>query len=398
MTTSPPSSPVRFPGGFLWGAATASHQVEGGNVNNHYWRWEHEEHSPFAEKSGDAVDHYHRWREDLDLLAGAGFTAYRFSLEWSRIEPEEGEPSRAALDHYRRMVDGCRDRGLAPVVTLCHFSTPRWFHDDGSWLGPKAGDRFARFTELAVPILADVESVITLNEPNLAAALPVLGAMAARGEQVAGLPQPDQELTDAFLAAHRRSLEVLRGAGSPPVGLALVGQEWIAVDGGEERMVEHRAAFEDQFLHAAADCDYVGMQVYSCARIGPDGPVAPAPELLTQAHVEYRPQALGASVRRVRQVLPDTPVVVTENGVATADDEQRIAYTEGSLRGLAEAIADGADVRGYFHWSLLDNFEWFAGYAPRFGLIAVDRTTFVRTPKPSLAWLGGIARRNGFAE
>ncbi|GAA3389252.1 glycoside hydrolase family 1 protein [Cryptosporangium minutisporangium] len=385
-----------FPDGFLWGAATASHQVEGGNVNNHYWQWEHEEHSPFAEKSGDAVDHYHRWREDLDLLAGVGANAYRFSLEWSRIEPEEGEISRAALDHYRRMIDGCRDRGLAPVVTLCHFSTPRWFHNDSSWLGPKSGDRFARFTEVTTPILGDAAYVVTLNEPNLAAALPVLGAMAARGEAVKGLPKPDQALTDAFLAAHRRSLEVLRGAGSPPVGLALVGQEWIAEDGGEERMAEHRAAFEDQFLDAAADGDFVGMQVYSCARIGPDGPVAPKPELVTQAHMEYRPQALGASVRRVREVLPDLPILITENGIATADDAQRIAYTEGALRGLAAAIADGADVRGYLHWSLLDNFEWFSGYAPTFGLVAVDRTTFVRTPKPSLVWLGGVARRNGF--
>jgi len=382
-----------FPDGFLWGAATASHQVEGGNVNNHYWPWEHEEHSPFAEKSSDAVDHYHRWREDLDLLAGAGLDAYRFSLEWSRIEPEEGEVSRAALDHYRRMIDGCRDRGLAPVVTLCHFTTPRWFHDDGFWLGPKAGDRFARFTEIAAPILGDAAYVLTLNEPNLAATLPVLGAMAARGEQVNGLPEPDQALADAFLAAHRRSLEVLKG--SVPVGLALVGQEWIAVDGGEERMARHRAAFEDQFLAAAADGDFVGMQVYSCARIGPDGPVAPPAELLTQAHMEYRPQALGASVRRVREVLADTPIVITENGIATADDAQRIAYTEGALRGLGDAIADGADVRGYLHWSLLDNFEWFSGYAPTFGLIAVDRATFTRTPKPSLAWLGEVARRNG---
>jgi beta-glucosidase len=387
-------SSATFPDGFLWGSATASHQVEGGNVNNHYWEWEHADHSPFAEPSGDACDSYHRWREDLDLVAGADLNAYRFSLEWSRIEPEEGELSRAALDHYRRMVDGCRDRGLTPVVTLCHFTTPRWFHHDGSWLGPKAGDRFARFTELALPVLEEAGFVITLNEPNLAAALPVLGAMAARGEEVTGLPRPDQALTDAFLDAHRRSLEVLRGAGTPPVGLALVGQEWIAEDGAVAEMEAHRAAFEDQFLEVAADGDFVGLQVYSCARIGPDGPVAPAPELMTQAHMEYRPEALGRAVTRASQVLAGTPILITENGIATDDDAQRIAYTEGSLRGLAEAIDAGADVRGYLHWSLMDNFEWFSGYGPKFGLVAVDRETFVRTPKPSLAWLGDVARAN----
>lgn len=385
-----------FPAGFLWGASTAAHQVEGGNVANHYWEWEHAPDTPFTEPSGDAVDHYHRWPEDLDLLAAAGLTAFRFSLEWSRIEPEEREVSRAALDHYRRVLDGCRDRGLAPVVTLNHFTTPRWFHHDGSWLGARAGDRFARFTGTVLPVIQDAEYVITLNEPNLAACLPVLAAMAARGEPVAGLPRPDQALTEALLAAHRRSLEVLRG-GSPPVGLALVGQEWIAEQGADEEMAAHRAAMEDQFLAAAADCDFVGLQVYSCARIGPDGPVAAPPELMTLAHVEYRPQALGESVRRVREVLPDVPVVVTENGIATADDQQRVEYTAGALRGLAAAVADGADVRGYLHWSLLDNFEWFAGYAPTFGLVAVDRTTFVRTPKPSLAWLGGVARANGAA-
>jgi beta-glucosidase len=386
---------MNFPDGFLWGAATASHQVEGGNVNNHYWEWEHAEHTPFVEPSGDAVDHYHRWREDLDLMAEAGLTAYRFSLEWSRIEPEEGEVSRAAIDHYRRMVDGCRERGLAPVVTLTHFTTPRWFHRDGSWLGPKAGDRFARFAELALPVVHDAEYVLTLNEPNLAAALPVLAAMAARGEPVAGLPKPDQQLSEAFLAAHLRGLDVLKGGASAPVGLALVGQEWIAEDGGEERMAEHRAAFEDQFLAGAGDVDFLGMQIYSCARIGPDGPVEGPPGQMTAAHMEYRPAALGASVRRVREVRPDTPVVITENGIATGDDTERIAFTEAALASLAQAIADGADVRGYLHWSLLDNFEWFSGYGPRFGLIAVDRETFTRHPKPSLRWLGDVARRNG---
>ena len=136
------------------------------------------------------------------------------------------------------------------------------------------------------------------------------------------------------------------------------------------------------------------MRLYSCARIGPDGPIAPAPELLTLADMEYRPQALGASVRRVREVLPTTPVVVTENGIATADDTQRITFIDEALRGLAAAVTDGADVRGYFHRSLLDNFEWFHGYRPTFGLIAVDRTSFVRTPKPSLAWLGAYGARH----
>ena len=385
-----------FPDGFLWGAATASHQVEGNNVANHYWDWEHSEHSPFTEPSGDACDSYHRWREDLDLVAGAGLNTYRFSLEWGRIEPEEGYVSRAELAHYRRLVDGCLERGLAPVVTINHFTTPRWFHRDGSWRSPSAGDRFARFTETVLPVLRDAAYVVTVNEPNLMACMPVLAAMARRGETVNGLPRPDQELVDALMVAHRRAMEVLRHGCEAPAGLSLVGQEYIAEDGADDEMASYRAAMEDQFFEVAREDGFVGMQVYSCARIGPDGPRPAAEHLRTLANtMEYRPQALGAAVRRASEMVPGVPLVVTENGLATRDDEDRIRFTGDALRSLAEAVADGVDVRGYVHWSLLDNFEWFSGYEPTFGLVSVDRETFVRTPKPSLAWLGGVARANG---
>jgi beta-glucosidase len=397
MSTDTSRHPAaRFPDGFLWGAATAAHQVEGGNVGNDHWELEHAEHSPFREPSGDACDSFHRWPEDLDLVAGAGLNTYRFSLEWSRIEPEEGEFSRAGLDHYRRIVDGCRDRGLTPIVTLVHFTMPRWLLHDGGWTGPGTGDRLARFTEFAAPALRDAGYVATLNEPNLMAAQPVMGAMARRGEEIKGLPRPDQGVTDALLDHHVRMREVLVGAGAPPSGMTLIGREHIAEAGGEQRMREERAAFEDQFLEAAAGDDWVGLQVYTSARFDADGLVAPAPGRQTLAHgMEYRPQALGAAVTRAAEVLPGTPILVTENGIATADDEQRIRFTTDALQGLADAIAGGVDVRGYVHWSLLDNFEWMLGYLPTFGLVAVDRESFVRTPKPSLAWLGEMARRNG---
>jgi beta-glucosidase len=395
MTAPSPHPPADFPDGFLWGAATAAHQVEGGNVNNDHWGMEHAAHTPFAEPSGDACDSYHRWREDMDLVAGAGLNTYRFSLEWSRIEPEEGEFSRAALDHYRRMVDGARERGLNPIVTLVHFTMPRWLMHDGGWAGPKTGDRITRFAEFAAPALRDAEYAATRNEPNLIAAQPVLGGMAMRGEPIHGLPRPDQQVAEALLGLHDRAREVFRGAGLR-TGMTLIGRENIAEEGGEDRMRSERAAFEDQFLQAAAGDDWLGLQVYTCARFGPDGLIGPAPELQTLAHgMERRPEALGASIAYAAQVLPDVPLLVTENGIATADDEDRIRFTDEALRGLSHAIARGADVRGYVHWSLLDNFEWMLGYRPTFGLVSVDRETFVRTPKPSLAWLGEVARRNG---
>jgi len=385
-----------FPDGFLWGAATAAHQVEGGNVNNDHWELEHLPHSPFAEPSGDACDSWHRWPEDLDLVAGAGLNTYRFSLEWSRIEPAEGEFSRAALDHYRRIVDGCRDRGLTPIVTLVHFTMPRWLMHDGGWTDARTGDRLARFTEFAAPALADAGYVATINEPNLMAVQPVLAGMAMRGEPINGLPLPDQGVAEALIGLHGRSMEVLRGAGSPPAGMTLVGLEYLAEGGAVERMQAARAAMMDQFLQAAAGDDFLGLQVYTTSRIGPDGVVAPPSDRQTLAHgMERRPQALGAAVRYAAEALPGTPLLVTENGIATADDEDRIRFTTDALQGLAEVIAAGADVRGYVHWSLLDNFEWMLGFRPTFGLVAVDRKTFARTPKPSLAWLGGVAKRNG---
>jgi beta-glucosidase len=386
-----------FPDGFLWGAATAAHQVEGGNVNNDHWELEHLPHSPFAEPSGDACDSYHRWPEDLDLVAGAGLNTYRFSLEWSRIEPEEGEFSRAGLDHYRRMIDGCRERGLNPIVTLVHFTMPRWLMHDGGWTGEQTGDRIARFAEFVAPALGDAEYVATINEPNLMAAQPVLGGMAMRGEAIHGLPRPDQGVAEALLGLHGRAREVLRGAGLR-TGMTLIGRENIAEEGGEEVMRADRAAFEDQFLRAAAGDDWLGLQIYTCARFGPQGLIPPAPELQTLAHgMERRPEALGGSVLYAAGVVPRVPLLVTENGIATADDEDRIRFTDDALRSLSAAMTAGADVRGYVHWSLLDNFEWMLGFTPTFGLVSVDRTTFTRTPKPSLAWLGEVAKRNGLA-
>ncbi|RZU32079.1 glycoside hydrolase family 1 protein [Blastococcus saxobsidens] len=387
-----------FPEGFLWGTATAAHQVEGGNVNNDHWEMEHAEHSPFSESSGDACDSWHRWPEDLDLVAGAGLNTYRFSLEWSRIEPAEGEFSRANLDHYRRMIDACRERGLTPIVTLVHFTMPRWLMHDGGWTGARTGDRLARFTEFVAPALADAGYVATLNEPNLMAVQPVIGAMARRGEPIHGLPVPDQGVTDALIGLHGRSMEVLRDAGSPPAGMTLVGLEYIDEGGGQERLQAARAAMMDQFLQGAAADDFLGLQIYTAQRFGAEGLIAPPAERQTLAHgMERRPEALGAAVTYAASVVPDLPLLVTENGIATADDSDRIAFTDEALRSLAAAIADGVDVRGYVHWSLLDNFEWMLGYRPTFGLVAVDRETFARTPKPSLAWLGDVARRNGLA-
>lgn len=383
-----------FPAGFLWGAATSAHQVEGSNVNNNYWESEHAPDTAFDEPSGDACDSYHRWREDLELLAGVGLNAYRFSLEWSRIEPEEGEFSRAAVDHYRRMVDGCRERGLAPVVTLEHFTIPRWMDHSGGWQDPRAPERFARYCEAALPVVADgVDWVCTINEPNMAAMTDSLNKSASG---VAGArPPPDPAISEAMIRAHRRAVEVMRSVDGLLVGWTVANQDFQAEEGAEEAAAAWAHPREDRFLEAASGDDFIGVQAYTRVRIGPDGPLAiPEGAEVTLTGWEYWPDALEEAIRHTWEVTGGTPIVVTENGIATSDDQRRIDYTGHALRGLKAALDDGIDVRGYIHWSALDNFEWVAGFRPMFGLIAVDRTTFERTVKPSARWLGAIAKAN----
>lgn len=423
--TSPAAASV-FPEGFLWGAATAGHQIEGNNTLSDHWAMEHIPGSPFTEPSGDACDSYHRYGEDIALLADAGLDTYRFSVEWARIEPEPGAFSRAELDHYLRVAATCREAGVTPMATLNHFTVPAWFARDGAWQNPDAPALFARYCATVAEHLGDaVTWYCTLNEPNLGALMTLGGTvpMAAMadlfpGEDAAAriaeefahrvrgevgtvrMGNPVQIDTvpaiETVKAAHRRAREAIKGVRpDAKVGWTLALVDFQAAEGGEEVVAMVREAGGSQFLRESREDDFVGVQTYSRELLGPAGPV-PLPEDTPrfQTGWETYPQALGNSVRWAADVA-GVPVVVTENGMATDDDTARIAYTRTALQGLAAAVQDGVDVRGYLHWSLLDNFEWHSGYAMTFGLVAVDRTTFARTPKPSLAWLGKVARGNG---
>ncbi len=388
---------TRFPDGFLWGTATAAHQVEGGNWNNDWWAWEHAPGTVCEEPSGDACDHFWRYPSDLDLLADLGFGAYRFSLEWSRIEPEDAEWSPAALEHYRRMLAACRDRGLVPVVTFHHFTTPRWAAEDGGWANPVTADRFARFCEHAVGHLGDlIGMACTINEPNIVSLM---------GWLMGVFPPGTTNDLDAFVrandtlrAAHHKGRDALKaGRGDFPVGLTLSMGDWAAEPGAEDKIDEYRSHHEDFFLEAARDDDFFGVQAYSRTRVGDRGVIGPEPgvEVLPMGY-EYWPRAAEAAIRHAAEVA-QVPLYVTENGIGTDDDEQRIRYLQESLEGVARTISDGLDVRGYFHWSMLDNFEWAFGYRMRFGIVGVDRATQARTAKPSAHWLSDVVRSNRLA-
>jgi beta-glucosidase len=382
-----------FPPGFLWGAATSGHQTEGNNVNSDYWHREYAEGSTVPEVSGDACDSFHRYPQDIALLAGIGLNSYRFSLEWSRIEPERGHVSVAMLDHYRRMVECCHRHGLTPMVTLNHFTVPRWMATLGGWRNPAAAELFARFTEIALPIVRDVEWVCTINEPNIIACRD--GADRPDAEPVAyGMARPDRQVSAELARAHRMSRDVLASIAGVRSGWTVATQAIHALPGCDEQAYEYSYPLEEYFLEAARDDDFVGVQAYTRTFVGRAGALPPpAGTETTLTGWEYFPDALGIGVRNAWKVAGGVPVLVTENGIATADDDRRIDYTRDALAGLHEAMADGVEVRGYYHWSALDNYEW-GHYAPTFGLIAVDRTTFARQVKPSARWLGAVAREN----
>ena len=384
--------PITFPPGFLFGTATAAHQVEGGNWNNDWWAWEHNPASPCVEPSGDACDAYHRYENDITLLSQLGFDTYRFSLEWSRIEPEEGEWSHAALSHYRRMCERCLAAGITPMVTFHHFTTPRWVAHLGGWEEPDTAGRFADFCSRAAAGLADVLGwACTINEPNMVALHGYRTGVFPPGRRDAALRRA---VNDVLADAHRQSAAAVRAAcgARVPVGMTLAMQETV---GDESRAAAILRDTEDVFLDACHDDDFFGVQTYTTMRVGPDGILPPKPGAeVTMMGYEYRPQALEATIRRAWSYLGgNVPIVVTENGIATEDDTRRIAFVDEALRGVARCLDDGIDVRGYIYWSALDNFEWALGYRPKFGLIEVDRTTFERTPKPSAQWLGQVGRK-----
>ncbi|GAA3194160.1 glycoside hydrolase family 1 protein [Actinocorallia longicatena] len=416
-----------FPEGFLWGAATAAHQVEGGNIGSDLWVLENMPGSFFTEPSGDACDHYRLFREDLALLKELGLTSYRFSIEWARVEPEDGRFSRAAIAHYRDVLEACHDLGITPLVTLHHFTSPRWLMKLGGWEHAGTPERFAAYCAAVMSELGSlIPYVCTINEANIAplirsltpqpgeddAHAPVgigdiladmLGPGLAAGAEALGTT-PDKlnvflfTVSDTGMDVVKRAHIAARAAireASPDtrIGLSLALTDFQPEPGGEATADRLWAESFTGFLPAMEGDDYLGVQNYTRARTGPSG-VLPHPEdaELTQLGYEFYPRALENVLRRAAEA--GLPMIVTENGIATGDDLRRVAFIREALEGVARCTADGVDVRGYCYWSALDNFEWILGYAPTFGVIAVDRATQQRQVKDSGRYLGSVARRN----
>lgn len=333
------------------------------------------------------------------MLASLGFDNYRFSIEWSRVEPEEGEFSINALDHYRRMVDSCCEHGITPVVTLHHFTTPRWVVESGGWLNLATADLFARYCErVAKHLGSDVGRWCTINEPNMVSTIGYLLGAFPPGKTDRGLRD---RCNAVFVTAHHKARQAVKSVSSAPLGITLAMQEFfISAPDNEREQAEAKrdsawAGLEDPFLEAARGDDFFGVQTYTRQYFGALGRVTPSADArVTMMGYEFCPESLEGCIRRAWEQTDHVPILVTENGIATTHDIERIEYVHGALEGVLRCLADGIDVRGYTYWSLLDNFEWVFGYRPTFGIIGVDRTTQQRVPKPSAQWLGQVARAN----
>jgi beta-glucosidase len=420
-------SELVFPDHFLWGTATAAHQVEGNNSNSDWWEWELRPDTPCREPSGTAIDHYNRFARDIGLLAGLRFNTYRFSVEWSRIEPREGEFDEAELEHYRRVAVAAARSGLTPMVTLYHFSLPQWVAKQGGWLSDATPALLARYCRRVVEALGDdVEWYCTINEPGVVAFGGYMGAFPfpPGTHGVANWTKASEMLVEGHRQARAAVKELRPGA---MVGQAHSMQEWESNQGGQAAVDYIRHLNEDVYLEASREDDFVGVQTYTRTRVELPRPAGffarPSlsaetiekvviPQIVshrsgdetskeirslirrTQMGYEFRPEAVAATVRRVAELLPGKPIVVTEHGVATTEDTERIEFITEGLKALHPLIGEGIPLRGYIHWSAFDNFEWAYGYAMKFGLIAVDRTTQERTVKPSARFLGAIARTN----
>ena len=411
-----PQKPVdpEFPKGFLWGASTASYQVEGNNTAADVWLLEHTKPTVYAEPSGDAANSFDLWRSDLDLVRSLGLNTYRFSLEWSRIEPEPGLFSIAMLDHYQAMIEGCRARGLTPVVTFNHFTTPRWFAAQGGWGNADAPALFARYCDRAARHLAAaIGYATTLNEPNLSGVLQdllpgaLLGAdqaMVAAAAKTLGVAEylpgnplyvRDRASVQAhLLAGHKLGRAAIKAVrGDLPVGVSLAIFDDQAVGQNSLRDAK-REYFYGPWLRAAKGDDFLGIQNYERSVWDDKGKrPMPAGAVTNSMGSEVYPPSL-AGVARYAHAATGLPIMVTEHGVGTDHDEIRANLIPAALSELKKAMVDGVPVLGYCHWSLIDNFEWVFGYRIQFGLCSLDRQTFARTPKPSAAVLGRIARSN----
>lgn len=400
-----------FPPGFLWGCATAAHQVEGGSTNNNWWRFEQQGGILTGESSLVANDEWNRYAEDFALLSRLHNNAHRFSIEWSKVEPRPGCFDEGAIEHYRDVLKELRRLGMTPLVTLLHFTTPLWFEDRGGWTASGAVGSWLNFVGRVANALGDLVGLwCTINEPNIATFAGWVGGEFPPGRvrDVPGFYVALRNLRRAHEAGYRLLHQI-----TPEVGVGLAHNQWFLIP---ERLIplDHLAAGVGRFVMGRwpvhpwswdpvveACCDWIGLNHYTgqLVRFDPGQPAEfwtrrsnPSGLPVNDFGWALNPRWMGQALRDLKRL--GKPVYITESGVSAGDDAVRVAYLPQLLAEVWGAIQDGVDVRGYFHWTAVDNFEWAHGFSQRFGLIAFDPSTQERTVKPSGELFAAIAGRN----
>lgn len=392
---------LTFPDGFLWGTATASHQVEGGNDND-WSAWEAAGGS--KDRSGRACDHWDfaTFRRDVALMRTLGMNSYRMSVEWSRVMPRPGEIDRGALAKYRLMLETLKAEGLTTMVTLHHFTNPCWFVAQGGWERGSPAP-FLRFVDATAQALGDrVDLWATFNEPIGYA---ILGWAVGiwppgRKRDVIGAIRVCRKLA----AAHNAAYRALKRIGDTPVGVvhSMIRYEPFTESLSDRAIASFANYAGNQWFLRRTTNDFIGMNYYMRERLHVPSVFPPQLKRAVPEHPtsdfgwEIYPKGICDLLRTLKRYR--VPVYVTENGIADATDEKRATFIREHLRWVHRAIEDGVDVRGYFHWSLVDNFEWAEGYSKKFGLIDVDRDTQERRPRPSAFAYRDIARANAVDE
>jgi beta-glucosidase len=372
-----------FPHDFLWGASTSAHQVEGGNVLNDWFVWEQQPDTLAVEPAGRAIDHWNRYDEDFALLAELGHQVHRFSIEWSRIEPVEGVIDEDVVAHYGRVLDSLEAHGIAPIVTLYHKTLPQWFAARGGWRAPDAVEVFVRYvTAVSGRLAGRLPWICTINEPQI---LAVFGHLIASFPPSLRDPAIADEVNRTLMVAHREAVRVIRSVDpTARVGVCLQLVPFTPLRPGDPDDVAasallNRLMTEDHLsdLRAGGDVgDFLGVQYYTRAQVDSRLPnlIAPARDGVesTQMGWEVQPEGFAEVLRLAAEV--GLPLFITENGIATADDSQRLSFLQRHLAALRDVMVEGVPVLGYLHWSAFDNYEWNHGFGPTFGLIGVEPT------------------------
>ena len=404
-----PTGASKMPASFLWGVSTSGHQIEGNNVNSDAWLMENVKPTIFQQRSGDACDSLNRFQQDIDLVKALGFNSYRFSIEWARIEPIEGQFSVAMLDYYKRVIAYCHKAGIRPAVSFNHYTTPIWFAASGGMMRPDGPEIFARYCRKAAEHLADgMHCAFTLNEPQAPAIIDTLSrgvfrkdivAMAAAAARAAGSDRfiswktIDPEAGVApMVSAHKLAFAAIKSVRSDlPTGVCLASIDYRGV--GPNSVADAvRERIDGPWMAAVREAgDFVGVQNYWPLFFNDKGPTMAPKGSEYNGFFVLDTQSLANCVRQAHAAT-GKPVLVTENGIDTNDDAKRIRYTLGTLHALGQAVTEGVPLLGYMHWSLLDNYEW-GTYKSRYGLVEVDPATFRRTPKKSAHVLGAFAQR-----